>query len=405
MNNALSKFMTVMIALFLLSYTGYQAFRYIYTSYRTENAYRFEVARSYNTHGILLRGETVIDQQTNGVVRYTLEEGHKFIPDTPIATVYSSQEAAQAAEERDALQRELQTLQGIKQSTNPDELAELSLLNNDVSVTLRQLTADGSLGRVTDMEGSRLDLLEAAGRRQLITGEEGDLDGRIRTLAQQMPAVEEGTPIYCNRIGYFSRFVDHCEEEFSPQLLETLDGDTVQQMLEQEYPYDTQAFGKCVNSYQWYYVTVIPLEDAEMFQEGADLTITFVGSTEDPVSGWVEQVKEEKEKNQAVLVIGSTDVNGDTVSRRTASVKLGFSDYEGVRFSRQALRIQDGKKGVFVKGNSAVKFKQVDIVYTGKDFYLSKLDYSSDIYLNIFDVIIVEGNDLYDGKPLEQGRY
>lgn len=101
-----------------------------------------------------------------------------------------------------------------------------------------------------------------------------------------MPAVEEGTPIYCNRIGYFSRFVDHCEEEFSPQLLETLDGDTVQQMLEQEYPYDTQAFGKCVNSYQWYYVTVIPLEDAEMFQEGADLTITFVGSTEDPVSGW-----------------------------------------------------------------------------------------------------------------------
>ena len=405
MNSVLGKFMTVMIALFLVSYAGYQTFRYFYTGYKTENAYRFEVARSYNTHGILLRDETVLEQQTNGVVRYALEEGHKFIPDTPIAAVYSSQEAAEAAEKREALEREAQVLRSVRDSTNPNELAQLSLLNNDISVTLRQLTANESLGIVADPEKSRLDVLEAAGRRQLITGEAGDLEGRILQLEQQMPQVEQPTWIYADRIGYFSRFVDHCEEQFSPVMLEELDGDTVRQLSEQEYPYDTQAFGKCVNDYQWYYLTVIPLEDAEMFQEGADLTITFVDSTGDPVSGWVEQVKEEKEKNQAVLVIASTDVSADTVSRRTASVKLGFSDYQGVRFSRQALRIQDGKKGVFVKGTSTVRFKQVDIVYTGKDFYLSKLDYSSDIYLNIFDVIIVEGTDLYDGKPLEQGRY
>ena len=141
MNSVLGKFMTVMIALFLVSYAGYQTFRYFYTGYKTENAYRFEVARSYNTHGILLRDETVLEQQTNGVVRYALEEGHKFIPDPPIAAVYSSQEAAEAAEKREALEREAQVLRSVRDSTNPNELAQLSLLNNDISVTLRQLTA------------------------------------------------------------------------------------------------------------------------------------------------------------------------------------------------------------------------------------------------------------------------
>ncbi|MEG0541903.1 MAG: HlyD family efflux transporter periplasmic adaptor subunit, partial [Angelakisella sp.] len=104
---------------------------------------------------------------------------------------------------------------------------------------------------------------------------------------------------------------------------------------------------------------------------------------------------------RALLVIQSDDISPDTVARRTATVKLGFDDYKGIRFSKKALRIQDGVKGVFVRGKSAIEFKKVEIVYTGKDFYLSKLDYNSDVYLNIFDEIIVEGTDIYDGKPLE----
>ena len=34
MNSVLGKFMTVMIALFLVSYAGYQTFRYFYTGYK-----------------------------------------------------------------------------------------------------------------------------------------------------------------------------------------------------------------------------------------------------------------------------------------------------------------------------------------------------------------------------------
>ena len=48
----------------------------------------------------------------------------------------------------------------------------------------------------------------------------------------------------------------------------------------------------------------------------------------------------------------------------------------------------------------SVQFKKVAIIYTGTDYYLCRTQYDSTDQLNLFDEVIVEGTDLYDGKPL-----
>ena len=108
-----------------------------------------------------------------------------------------------------------------------------------------------------------------------------------------------------------------------------------------------------------------------------------------------------QENGCAVVIIRSDEISADTVSRRTATIKVGFSNYEGIRFSKKALRIVEDQKGVYIKSGYDVKFRLVDIVYTGKDFYLSRMEYNSESYLNMFEEVIVEGTDLYDGKPLQ----
>ena len=106
------------------------------------------------------------------------------------------------------------------------------------------------------------------------------------------------------------------------------------------------------------------------------------------------------ENGDALAVIQSTSIIPDAVSHRTASVKISFSNYKGLRISRRALRILEGQKGVYVKSGYSVKFKKVDILYTGPDYYLCRTQYGSSDQLNLFDEVIVEGTDLYDGKPI-----
>ena len=97
----------------------------------------------------------------------------------------------------------------------------------------------------------------------------------------------------------------------------------------------------------------------------------------------------------------SDDCQTAYMPHRTANVKISFRNYKGLRISQKALRILDGEKGVYVKSGYSVKFKKVDILYTGLDYYLCQIQYGSSDQLSLFDEVIVEGTDLYDGKPID----
>ena len=55
-----------------------------------------------------------------------------------------------------------------------------------------------------------------------------------------------------------------------------------------------------------------------------------------------------------------------------------------------------------MKVGEKVDFKKLDVLYRGDGFVLSNArDDSETQYLKLFDEIIVEGKDLYDGKILQ----
>lgn len=400
--NALGKATTMLLVLFFIIYAGFQTYRFFFDTYKTENAYSFEVARSYTTSGLLIREERVIDLPKTAGVRYTLPEGGKFVNTTPVAMQYSGEEMALMADRSQVLEQERDILLDVERGTSSTIKPDIASLSSNVYITLRDLTTVSNLGYVRDVEPIRQGLIKNISHIQATVDQSLRFTQRIGELDTQIAQSEAGTVIQVADSGYFSRFSDGCEGQFTPALLDTITIPQLTELTDKEYPHNTATFGKCITSYDWYYVTTIPLKEAELFQPDTKMTLDFVGSVDGvPLSGWVKSITEDTATGQALLVIQSSDVSADSVSRRTATVKLGFEDYRGIRFSKKALRILDGVKGVYVRGKSAIEFKKVDIIYTGTDFYLSRLDYNSKVYLNIFDEIIVEGTNLHAGKPLE----
>lgn len=403
MKSGMVRFISVVLVLFLLVYAGWQTYRFFFAGYKTEAAAGFEVARAVTTKGILIRTEEPLEKDVSGVVHYVAEEGKKFISSTPLAEVYGSQEEADAADRRARLEEERDLLKGIRESTSTEQVQDLEILSGDISTALSRLTRSSCYADLSEARDIRMTLTEKFTRRQLITGEAKprDLEDREAELEAQMPSLPAASRVYSARTGYFSRFVDNNEYMFVPEMLENLNSATIRELASQEYPYDDTAFGKSVTSFTWHYATTVTLEEAVMFTPGGQVSLTFVGGSHTPVTGTVERVEEEKENGCAVIIIRSDEISADTVSRRTATIKVGFSNYEGIRFSKKALRIVEDQKGVYIKSGYDVKFRLVDIVYTGKDFYLSRMEYNSESYLNMFEEVIVEGTDLYDGKPLQ----
>lgn len=399
MNSVISKLATVFILAVILVFAVFQAYRGLNESYRTESAYEYQIARYCNTEGLLVRTEKPIQKAAGGQVRYLLEEGEKFRADTPIAQVFSSQEAAEEAARQEAVRAERDLLAGIQRSTDTSSTADVETLNKEISLTLRRLTQSAGEKDLEAVAQTHMALVEKIGRQQLATGQNSGFGERIRELDESLGGGGGGERVYSSQIGYFSRYVDGYEEQYTPQMLDKLDAASLREMVRREYPADPDSFGKSVTDFTWYYATIIPPESVEYFYEGARVELTFMGSGEQTVPGKVTQLRA-GEDGSALAVIESSSVTADTVSHRTANVQISFSNYKGLRISQKALRILDGEKGVYVKSGYSVRFKKIDIIYTGQDYYLCRIQYGSSDELSLFDEVIVEGTDLYDGKPI-----
>jgi len=399
MNSVVSKLVTALLLLGILAFAAFQVYRGLNESYRTESAYEYQIARYCDTEGLLVRTEKPIQKNTGGQVRYLLGEGEKFRADTPIAQVFSSQEEVESAARRESARAERDLLESIQRSTDTSKTADVETLNKEIALTLRRLTQSAGEKDLEEVAETHMALVEKIGRQQLATGQNSGFGERIRELDQELAGSGGGQRVYSSAVGYFSRYVDGYEEQYTPDMLEKLDAAALQEMIARDYPADPDSFGKSVTDFIWYYATVIPPEAAESFYVGAKVELTFMGSGERTVPGKVTQLSV-GEDGRALVVIRSTSVTADTVSRRTANVKISFSNYKGLRISQKALRILDGEKGVYVKSGYSVRFKKVDIVYTGLDYYLCRIQYGSSDELSLFDEVIVEGTDLYDGKPI-----
>ena len=87
---------------------------------------------------------------------------------------------------------------------------------------------------------------------------------------------------------------------------------------------------------------------------------------------------------------------------RTLNAELVIDSYSGLKISSSAIRVNDkGEKGVYVQNGNLVEFKKVNIIYSGDDFILSETDVGKDGYVKLYDNIIIEGKDLYDGKIIK----
>jgi len=398
MSRATARFWAVIICLLFLSFGGYYLYRYFSDDYRTENAYEFTVVPSYFAKGLIIRTETPINNRYNGYISYTVDEGAKMKVGTEIAKIYHTQEDANEAEKAEDIRTELSELKKIVRSADAYKTIEISRLSEDISLSVIDLARVCANEDYSSVAQKRIEIQHYLGIKQMLSGDSSLIEQRIAQLEAHSHAPSEVISVTADSSGYFSRYSDGYESRFTTEDISSFDYNTLTGIIAGSYPYNGDALGKTVTELNWYMAVPLSLDDAEAFYEGRRVTVNFTGEGNAKVEAEVISVK--KEERGAVILLWGDNVVPEILSLRNPSVRIDFAPCSGVRFPASALRIVDGYRGVYVENGYDITFKKVNIVYSGKDYYLSKLEYYSSEYLNIFDTVIVEGKDLYDGKPI-----
>jgi len=418
MNELTTRILKILLVVFAVVLASTIFYRLLYQDYITENAIYYEVQDSSPFEGVYVRNETVLQYAGTGALRYCVDDGAKLGVGSTIAEVYANE--AQIDLRRRIAQRE-EELALLNRIENPGTLehaqpANLSALIQDQYRSMIRLRERGDLAAL--MEG-RQDLSVYMGTYEKITRPETDLNSRIAALEDEISRLsrQKTDPehiIRAEKSAYFISYVDGYEE--------TLRSDSVRQLTPEQLAgvsddgngmADPKAIGKLVDDYTWYIVGTFDNTKLRLSED--DIATVSLESLSHNLKVEVESLMSAGDITKTQAVLRCEQFTYETVQHRAERVEIVRDTIDGIRVPRSAIRFkvldkpildadrkpmldEEGNPltqpvdtmGVYVLSSEKAEFRELDIVYEGEDFYLSKIGAGAG-YVSLYDDIIVKG--------------
>lgn len=419
----------VVLAFLVLLYVGYQAYQATHQSIRTETAMYGEVSDVLQAQGFILRNETVIDESYSGVLSYRVADGSRVSRGGVIADIFSNESDAASQRELDQLDQEIENLQSLSQTAN-FYVANPSMLGDQIYSALEgisQLVNENDFSGLNTQKG---ELQNALIRRQLITGEESaeDYSQRISQLQSQRDTLASQTgsatgSILAPEAGYFISTVDGLENVMDISQVESITVAQAEELLEQQ-PSSIDAVGKICQDFNWYAVCVFDEDDMVRFEGVEDVYLDIPFASTEQIPAKVLARNSDRESGKTAVVFQCSTMDADIAAVRNEAIQVTVNTYSGVLVNERAIRfadveytttdeagntvtqVQENVKGVYVLYGGQLEFVQVFTDQTVNGYAICRTDLTeeeqsmlvTDSTIQLYDQVVVEGTDLYDGK-------
>lgn len=404
MRTSKQKIATILVLAILLVpavYLGVQVFSIMNRPYTTETAIEYDMSDSLSIDGYLDFSQVAVSGEGN--LGYLVENGERVSNGTQIAEIYSDPSQAQARQQLEEINQKIELLDKSQNTSGSD----VDVLVKQVQSSFYDLLDDMDTQNYEQLEQAANDYLLSSNKVQIMTGVVKDFSSAMEALQQEKQQAEAqlGSPqtITSPTGGYFvaaasGDFLNYTQDQLDQMSVVDLNnalssGDGVSPMT---------GAGKVVTSYTWHFYGVCSAQDSKKFDNVKQVNISFPGKAEKVLPATVKEVTADEDSGLAKVVLECEYVGTDVLELSQATAKVDFTSYEGIRIDARALHIVDGQKGVYVKYGNLARWRKITILYQNEDYILVPKDgkIGTDNEVRMFDEIIVEGNDLKDGKIL-----
>lgn len=404
MRSRWTAFIIAVVSLLVISLAVGQLFFAGGSDLKTETAYFCSTDEEIPFTGVYLRDETLVCDSGSGVLSYECDNGSRVGKSTVVARRYKSESDINARRESERLQRRIEVLQNAEKllGTDNSQLEAISSQINERHAQLIECIRNGDYTGAAELESG---MLETLCKREITLGKSDGYSDKIAELENRIASLQtsysgSARDITANGAGYFVSGTDGYEGELGFSDIEGLTAQKIKEVIENpKKTVKSGAIGKLVSDYRWRVAAVI--ETQKMFGMNTTKQVKLrVGSERTLLDATIVSVSDNGD-GTSLYIFECDRLNESVTQGRTAEFKLVVSSYGGLRVSSSAKRMNENNEyGVYVVVGTALKFKKLDVVYWGDDYVISAQHDDSD-YLKLYDTIVTEGKELYDGKIVE----
>ncbi len=420
------RILIALITLLAVIYVAYLLISANFDMYPTENAVETTVTDKIYTNAFIIRDETYITNDSSGVLSYTVDDGEQVNADGEIAKIYSNESDATAQTKADMLEEQMESLQNL-QDTDLTNSVGIDTINTDISNEIISLLSDLNNGEISSADDNINNLVYSINQRQAYTGKISSFEAEISDLQSQIDELRSSSSesigtIKTSEAGYFSANCDGFENVFDYSDVSSLTLSEFNSFTQSEV--SDNVAGKIISSLNWFIACEITSDQAtDLTLWDNDVTVMFSDASTESVPASVYTINQSSDDENALLILECNYMDADLAEARQEPIEIGLATYTGLRVSKKAIHDDyvenvtyddDGNKsvekkkvqGVYVLYGSEVQFKEISIIYSGSDYVICDPEPDSGVLFNgetvsLYDQVILEGDDLYDGKVIE----
>ena len=431
MNNpVLKRLVSGLIGLLLLFYIGNQIYNASYSGVKAETAVYANAEDTIQMTGTVIRKEQLLRQSVQGVLTYPLGEGGKIAKDGVVAEVYDSAKDATQQQQAAHLSAEIARLQSLSKpgdtyAANPGSLTK------QINQGLKEILTSLQGRDYNTLSSQRDSLLYLMNEQQVVTGASKDFSARIAQLQGQLSAIPTSGGTKMGQIkspvsGYFVSAADGYESQYNyATVLELSVNDLKAKKKPQALGSDV--IGKVCEEFDWYFAAVVSQDDALKLKEGNRVNINFPFAVGKSVPATVAAVNQPNHQGDAAVILQCSYMDTGIASVRDATVQVQAGTYSGIMVSQKSIHFEkltkeftqeDGTKkkvekevqGVYVMHGNTIEFVQIIPLMSSGSYVICKELSDTDPEwkelmtkspIRLYDEVIIEGTDLYDGKVVK----
>lgn len=431
----------VVLLLIALCYVGYQILHLVNPPNTYETVLTATVEEKVSADGVLLFNETLVPG--SGDLGYLVEDGARVSAGTVVAEVYTNPGQSSLRTQLDNLNEQIDLLERAENVS----ATQVDSMMQERTTALYDLLDSVDRGTLDSLDTGKEDYLLAQNKILVVTGEAAGFDTQIATLQAAAAQIQSqlGSPVQITApmTGYFVSSANTHQLSQPAASILAMDAVALNSYLGSgaDAPLTGYA-GKMVSGFSWTYCGVCSAQEGQKLlrADGTPLTktvkIRFPGQSNQALEGQLTEVTIDEASGLARFVLTCDSVTADVLRLGQASAEVIVNETTGLRVPVQAVHYvlktgeeadsaaaesaadsasseaqqagEDYVPGVYVKFGNLARFCRIDPVsdehpwVTDGDYLIvaPKGTDGSISEVRLYDQVIVEGQNLYDGKLL-----
>ena len=374
----------------------YNVYMYFDQEDKTQLAIMGTIENKVDVVGYVIRDEKVLVGDEGKVVSNVKSNGERVAVGELVAIVYDNVIDYETRAKLASINEQIEKLKELKSQSQGGQFSgkfetKIKTYVNGLILNTHRSTSEGIYEATVQ--------LKDAFSAKLASNSE-DVDGAIEELQKEKDSIEQSvtgnkTNIYANKSGLYVMSFDGYENVFDVSKIEELTPTMLKEVDSIAAKTSTSSAVKIVDNFNWYYAAMVDSKKLTAEKPGNTVKLRLADDLENELSATIKYISPE-EKDKCVVVLEGTTYNKQLFMKNKIQAQIVFDDSEGLKISKDAVKVVDGVKGVYIIKKGVHAFREINIIGSDDEYVIVERDFATDKpHLALYDEVIVHG---YEGE-------